>query len=242
MKGPRPQNRSEGSADNPWRRAALSIEKKREEALRHARAATSHDAASLAESRSRADGRFAIGRLGAPRGTEGELHVQSYSGENEHFLNLKAVDLERSSPLHGTTRLRLKVARVEEGPGGLTLVFEGYPTRETAERLVGMEIIVDRKGGAPLAEGEWYVADLVGLLLVSEDRTRHYGQIVAVCEGGSDPLLEVALSPDRASPSPGVSAGEGAGATALVPFRKEFIGDIDLEKKWAILIAPWVFE
>ena len=34
----------------------------------------------------------------------------------------------------------------------------------------------------------------------------------------------------------------GPGAAVFVPFRKEFIGDIDLGKKIAILIAPWALE
>ena len=257
-----------GAADNPWRRAALSIEKERERGARHAKASSVADAPALAESRSRADGRFAIGRLGAPRGTEGDLHVNSYSGEIDHFFRLKAVDLERSSPLHAATRLHLKVARVEEAAGGLTLAFEGYSTRETAERLIGMEIIVDRPAGAPLGRDEWYVADLVGLCLVSEDGSRQYGQVVSVCEGGSDPLLEVVLSPDeansgraieadamdagaiddgamdaRAMDARAMDAGKlGPGAAVFVPFRKEFIGDIDLGKKIAILLAPWALE
>ncbi|HUX40163.1 MAG TPA: ribosome maturation factor RimM [Rectinemataceae bacterium] len=227
--------RSGETAENPWRRAALSIERDRERAARHAKAADVADSEALAEGRIRADGRFAIGRLGAPRGTDGDLHVQSYSGESEHFLNIKVVDLERASELLAPARLRLKILRAEEGPGGLTLAFEGYETREAAERLVGMELIVDRAKGAPLAEDEWYVADLVGLRLLSEDGKTEFGQVVAVCEGGSDPLLEVVLKEGRAG-------AEGAGVKALVPFRKEFVGDIDLEKKVAVLLAPWVLE
>ena len=182
----------------------------------------------------RADGRFAIGRLGSPRGVEGDLHVHSYSGETAHFLDLDLVDLERRSALLGDTRLRLKVQRAEEGPGGLTLAFQGYATREAAERLIGMEIIVDRAGAAPLGRGEWYVADLVGLSLVSADGLRHYGRILAVLDGAADPMLEVGL--DRGS------LVEASAEKALVPFRKEFVGDIDLGKRTIVLVAPWVLE
>lgn len=229
------RERSGDSAGNPWRKAALAIERERERSARHAKAIDPVDPGALAEGRVRADGRFAIGRLGAPRGTEGDLHVQSYSGEFEHFLHIKMVDLERASEFHPPSRLHLKVERVEEGPGGLTLAFEGYSSREAAERLIGMEIVVDRDRAAPLAEGEWYVADLVGIRLVSAGGETDYGQVVAVCEGGSDPLLEVVLHDNG-------SGAEAAAATALVPFRKEFIGDIDLEKKIAVLLAPWVLE
>jgi len=264
---PPPSLRGHGSAfdsgdvPNPWRRAAIAIDKQRSRAFDKQRSPTFdprsgaaiegrgpqtgdgdspstgqfEEGAAGIEGGRRADGRFAIGRIGAPRGIEGDLHVHSYSGETSHFLALREVDLERKSAHRSkATSLKLRVDRVEEGSGGLTIAFEGYATREMAERLVGMEIIVDRALGAPLAEREWYVVDLVGLVLVSEDGKTRFGRVRAVCEGAADPMLEVLLEADLLS-----SDGRQC---ALVPFREEFVGDIDLQKGTVVLTAPWVLE
>jgi 16S rRNA processing protein RimM len=167
-----------------------------------------------------AGGRLAIGRLGAPRGVRGDLKVHSYSGEWEHFLRLKEVDLEAE----GRT-LHLKVARIEESAGALSMAFEGYASPEAARALTGLDIMVDRKDAAPLGENEWYAVDLIGLDLRSEGS--RLATVRSVIEGGSEPWLE-ALLPD--------------GRLCLVPFRKEFVGEVDIAGRSIELIAPWLLE
>lgn len=237
----RPAGRREGAEGeaNPWRRAAEAIEKERARSARSAAKTRLREAGEAEEGRRREDGRLAIGRLGAPRGVGGGLRVQSYSGETAHFLGLRRVELERSSAQGRATRLSLEVRSVEEGPGGLTMAFEGYPSPESAERLVGMELVVERSEAAPLAEGEWYVADLVGLDLVAPEGGRSYGRVLAVLEGGADPLLEILLDPVFRSEAAAVSE-PGTEGRALVPFRKEFVGEIDVAAGRLVLLAPWI--
>ncbi len=165
--------------------------------------------------------KLAVARLGAPRGVRGDLRVQSYSGEFEHLMRLRVVELR------GEDRsLRLKVLRCERAGDGLTMAFEGYTTPESARALTGLDIVVDRGDAAPLAENEWYVADLVGLDLVDAGG-RKLARVQGVLSGGPDPLLE-ALLPE--------------GRVALVPFRKEFVGHVDVEGGRAELLAPWILE
>jgi ribosomal 30S subunit maturation factor RimM len=53
------------------------------------------------------------------------------------------------------------------------------------------------------------------------------GVIAAVIGGGADDLLEVRL--DR-------------GGAALVPFRKEFVGNVDEEKGELEIVSSWILE
>jgi len=207
------------SDDNPWLRAAQRLEK--------ARAPKAEPEPTPTR---RADGRLLAGRLGAPRGVEGDLRVHSYSGESSHLLALKTLELVHEGPGGRETRLRVEVSRVlvDEG-GGLSLRFKGYESPELALRLVGMEILVERAQAAPLGEGEWYITDLVGLEAVPPGGGPAYGRVVAVCGGGPDPWLELELP-------------AGAAERRLVPFRKEFVGDIDLAAGTLVLLAPWVLE
>ena len=177
-----------------------------------------------------------IGRLGAPKGIRGDLKLQSYSGEYAHFLKLKEVELrqaEDAPPGAAPRKLKLKVLRIDDASGSPTIAFEGYPSPEKARELTGLEIIAPRSGAAPLRPNEWYVTDLIGLSLVaahgSPDGGRVYGRVRSVLEGGADPWLEVQRNAKDVS-------------TALVPFRKEFVGDVDLKAATIELLAPWLLD
>jgi 16S rRNA processing protein RimM len=178
---------------------------------------------------------IAIGRLGAPKGVRGDLKVHSYSGESAHFRKIKVAELRGADPATGAPRvLKLKVARFEGSGGDLRIAFEGYPSPEAARALTGMDIIVPRSEGAPLGPNEWYVDDLVGLSLVDASGGATRGAVLAkvrsVLEGGPEPWLEALLP------------GEAPGRTALVPFRKEFVGEVDLEAGTIELLAPWLLD
>ena len=165
--------------------------------------------------------KFVLGKIGAPRGLKGDLRVQSYSGEFGHILGLKTVELRGEGRI-----LRLKVVRGTEYPDCSTIAFEGYPTPETARAITGMEIWAPREDSAPLGENEWYVADLEGMALV-DGSGAELGKITAVIQGAADPLLE-ALLPD--------------GRRCLVPFRKEFVGEVDEAGRRVFLVTPWILE
>jgi 16S rRNA processing protein RimM len=175
-----------------------------------------------------------IGRLGSPKGVGGGLKIHSYSGEFEHFLDLKEVDLEPGSepgqlakPQAASTprKLRLKVRHIEASAGGLVMAFEGYPSPETARSLTGLDIVVDREAAAPLGDNEWYVGDLVGVdLMVAGKKV---GSVESVLHGGPESWLETRLDDKR---------------LVIVPLRKEFVGAVDLAARTIELIAPWLLD
>jgi 16S rRNA processing protein RimM len=174
--------------------------------------------------------RLAIGRLGAPKGVRGDLKVHSYSGEAAHFLKLKdALLISEASGAAPARELRLRVARVgAAGDGssvGLTIAFEGYSSPEAARALTGMDIVVPRSEAAALGPQEWYVDDLVGLSLSLGGAK--VARVRSVIEGGNEPWLEAVLPEGRA---------------AIVPFRKEFVGEVDLGAGTIELLAPELLE
>lgn len=164
---------------------------------------------------------LAIARLGAPRGVGGFLRIHSYSGEFAHIVALAEV---MAAPPGGKPKT-LTVTGKEEGPWGLAMRFRGYESPEAARALTGLDILAPRAQASALAEGEWYVADLVGMDLVCEGRV--VARIAGVLDGAADPLLECVLPEGR---------------TALVPFRKEFVGEVDTAARRMQLIHGWILE
>ncbi|MCX7028144.1 MAG: ribosome maturation factor RimM [Spirochaetes bacterium] len=170
------------------------------------------------------EGLLAVAKLGAPRGLGGFLKLQSYSGEYGHLIGLKKVlAAPGSSPEKVKT---LTVRAVMSGDWGASFAFEGYDTPETARALTGLEIFLPRSEASPLRKNEYYIHDLVGLSVLLDHR--RVGEVVAVLDGGADPLLEILV--------------DGTGARPLVPFRTIFVGGVDLSARSLELLAGWLLE
>jgi 16S rRNA processing protein RimM len=78
----------------------------------------------------------------------------------------------------------------DDNKGGAIARFAEVADRNAAERLRGTELSVPRSALPPLAEGEYYHADLVGLAAVS-DAGEALGTVVAVENYGAGDILEI---------------------------------------------------
>jgi len=100
-----------------------------------------------------------LGRVGAPFGIKGWVHVESYTDPPEGLLRFREWVLKLAN---GERRLQ----RVLEGrphAAGLVAHLEGIDDRNGAAALTGASIEVERAALPRLAEREYYRADLVGL-------------------------------------------------------------------------------
>ena len=100
-----------------------------------------------------------LGRVGAPFGIKGWLHVESYTDPPEGLLGFREWMLKLAS-------VGRRLQRVLEGrahAGGLVAHLEGIDDRGGAAALTGTLIEVERAALPRLAEREYYRADLVGL-------------------------------------------------------------------------------
>ncbi|MCT2558850.1 ribosome maturation factor RimM [Tsuneonella sp. YG55] len=85
--------------------------------------------------------------------------------------------------------LTLKKLR-DDGKGGAIARFAEVSDRTAAEKLRGTALTVPRWAMPPLAEGEYYHADLVGLAAVSPAGAS-LGTVVAVENFGAGDILEI---------------------------------------------------
>ena len=81
--------------------------------------------------------------------------------------------------------------------------FEGIGDRGAAEALRGSLVEVDRGALPQLEEGEYYYADLIGLI-AEDGEGKPMGKVAAVENYGAGDLLEIELD---------------SGKTSLIPFR-----------------------
>ena len=165
---------------------------------------------------------LAIGSVRTSHGVKGLLKVRSFSGETDHFFDLKEVTLKDK---RGRER-NFAVERVAQNGKELLMKLRGIDTPELGKTFSGWEIWVPREKAAPCEEGEFYYADLVGCRLYHGDKT--LGTVKALTEGGGGTLLEI-------------KRAEG-GDNFFVPFRKEFIGQVDVTEKTVELLELWAAE
>jgi 16S rRNA processing protein RimM len=99
-----------------------------------------------------------LGRLGAPFGIKGWIHVESHTDPPERLLEYREWVLRLASG----ERLRRRIAQGRSHGAALVVQLQGVADRNAAATLTGAVIEVDRAALPSLGEREYYRADLLG--------------------------------------------------------------------------------
>jgi 16S rRNA processing protein RimM len=102
--------------------------------------------------------RVEVGRLGAPHGVRGWLRVQSFTDPPQRLFEWQSWRLRSE---RGTER-EVKVLEARRQGDGWIARFEGIDERDSASRLTGQKVLIDRELLPPTGEREHYREDLVG--------------------------------------------------------------------------------
>lgn len=99
-----------------------------------------------------------LGRLGAPYGVKGWVHVESWTDPPERLLEHRAWALRLASG----ARLTRELVEGRVHGAGLAALLAGVSDREGAAALTGAVVEVERAALPPTAQREYYRADLIG--------------------------------------------------------------------------------
>ena len=138
--------------------------------------------------------RIALAAVAGAHGVRGEVKLKLFGG---------GIDSLSGQPSLTVGGAPLKLKDVRAGNKTAIARFDGVSTREAAEALRGSLVEIDRDFLPPLAEGEYYHTDLIGLPCVDGDG-QAIGTVAAIEDYGAGELLDIAL-PD--------------GKRSLIPFR-----------------------
>ncbi len=122
-----------------------------------------------------------IGKIVAPIGIRGEVKVVVLTDFPERFEAGSELALK---PAKGESR-RARIVSQRPQKGGLTMKLEGVDTRDDAEALRDAEFVIDERELAKLPEGEFYVFDIIGLRVVTDDG-RECGEVTEVVQSGAN--------------------------------------------------------
>ncbi len=196
-----------------------------------------------------------VGIIRGTHGLAGTCKIESTSGEYDHFLELTDVTLRK-----GSITKQIEIESVEGCASSLLITFKGIDSIDEAAKYSGFEIIVPKDKACPLQKGEYYVEDLKSCSLVYFENGKKTGKkelaensapitmgyITDVLEGGAGDLLEVSLTESldvlQNSTDKDENRTSSKDRKVLVPFRKEFIGTVDIKSKTIQLMHLWILE
>lgn len=157
---------------------------------------------------------FTIGKISTTHGVKGEVKVISYSEDINRFKELKEVMIDDKT---------YEVENVKIQPQKVILKLKGIDDMDTAIRYKEKLIKIHRKDAIELPEDRYFVCDLIGCTLKSENGDEH-GKVKDVIFTGSNDVYWAKKN----------------GEDFLVPALEGIVLDINIEDK-VILIRDLEF-
>jgi 16S rRNA processing protein RimM len=163
-----------------------------------------------------------VGRVIKPHGVRGEVRVEMHTDLPERFSWLETIYVDINNP----RPVEVEGVRFHQSWALLKLV--GYDDRDAAERLRSQWLLVPEEQGIPLEEGEYYLYQVVGLGVFTEEGQR-LGELVEVLETKANNVFVV----------------RGERGEALIPDIEEVVREIDFESGRVIVhllpgLVPWI--
>jgi 16S rRNA processing protein RimM len=151
-----------------------------------------------------------VGVITQTHGIRGEVKVYPTTDDAARFRNLKEVILDT-----GKDRFTLKIENVKFFKQFVILKFQEYDSINDVEKYKRARLLVPRDQAVKLKKDEYFVADMIGLTVVT-DEGETLGELKDVLATGANDVYVVS----RAD-----------GTEVLLPAIKECILAVDMEKR-----------
>ena len=156
---------------------------------------------------------FIVGQVLKPQGIKGEIKVKSISSNPERFKTLKKIYIQKEN------LLTYSIEKVRISNKFVFLKLLGINNREDTETLRGCDILIDKSELIDLLPGDYFIHDLIGCQVVTEDGLK-LGKLIDVSQYSSNDVYVVKNE---------------VGEEILLPATKEVIKQVDVEQKRIIV-------
>lgn len=151
-----------------------------------------------------------VGAITSTHGVRGEVKVFPTTDDVKRFSKLKEVELETGE---GTTTLHIK--GVKYFKQFVILKFAEYDSLNEVESIKGRKLFVTRKNAVKLQKDEYFIADLIGLGVIDEEKQLE-GTLTDVLQTGANDVYDITLADGR---------------NLLLPAIADCVLSVDLENK-----------
>lgn len=151
---------------------------------------------------------FQVGVISSTHGVRGEVKVYPTTDDVKRFKKLKEAILDT-----GREQKLLEIETVKFFKQFVILKFKGIDSINDIEKYKGKSLLVDREHAVKLKKDEYFIADMIGMRVVTEDG-QAFGTLKEVIETGANDVYIIDTK----------EHGE-----VLVPAIKQCILDVDIE-------------
>lgn len=150
-----------------------------------------------------------VGVISSTHGVRGEVKVFPTTDDALRFKSLKKVILDT-----GKEQLPLEIQNVKFFKQFVILKFKGIDNINDIERYKHCPLLIEREDAVPLEEDEHFIADMIGMQVVTEDGSV-FGTLKDVMETGANDVYII---------------DSEAHGEVLLPAIRECILDVDEEE------------
>ena len=125
-----------------------------------------------------------VGVITTTHGIRGEVKVYPTT-DADRFLDLEYVLLDT-----GREKRKLEIENVKYFKNLVILKFRGIDNINDIERYKRCPLLVTRENAVPLEEDEYFVADMIGMKVITEDGTE-FGTLSDVMETGANDVYVI---------------------------------------------------
>ena len=155
-----------------------------------------------------------VGVISSTHGVRGEVKVFPTTDDVKRFKKLKKVILDT-----GKEQLPLEIEGVKFFKQFVILKFRGIDNINDIEKYKGKSLLVDREHAVKLKKDEYYIADMIGMDVFTEEGEL-FGALKDVMETGANDVYIIEMTD---------------GKEVLVPAIKQCILDVDIENRKMVI-------
>lgn len=152
-----------------------------------------------------------IAKITKPHGIRGQAKLISYSQPPENIFNYPC--------LYDKNLKEYKLKNNGQKDNIFVISFNQNTSRNHTEEIIGTELYITKEMLSPTGEDEYYNRDLEGLSVIDKDNKLH-GHIIEIHNFGAGDIIEMQTLNKK--------------DTIFLPFDKEFVSYVDLEKKYLL--------
>ncbi|MGN0141389.1 MAG: ribosome maturation factor RimM [Roseburia sp.] len=126
-----------------------------------------------------------VGVITMPHGVHGEVKVFPTTDDATRFKQLKSVILDTGKEMR-----ELEITGVKFFKNMVILKFKGIDDRNDVEKFRQKSLYVTRENAVKLEENEYFIADLIGLTVTS-DEGEELGELTDVLQTGANDVYVI---------------------------------------------------
>ena len=157
---------------------------------------------------------FEIGQIVNTSGLKGEIKIKPFTDDIKKFNNLKTIYISIKKELK-----EFEIEHVRFSKNIVFLKLKGIDTIEEAENYRNLYLKIKRDKDEKLEEGVYYIVDLIGCTVYTDDN-QELGKVDDVFSTGSNDVYVVK---------------DEMGKQVLLPAIKEVIKQVDIDNKKIIV-------